>query len=330
MAEICATRDGRPRTSAEAGGCRSAARCQSPARGRRRPSPSRSAFARADRRSGHRARGGAWPAGVDVSPPWRGARVRGDERLSLFPEQAAPARCAGRARARRHRRARRVISTPSSGCASSAGNIGRWRIGYPRLFPLAALHRLNMPAGVAFIERMLRHFRAALPDDRLAAQAFRIFGYYVIGAALDETAGYAAGPSAAEPVSDDFIARECPRLAAAAPYFKRPYFESTFELGLGDDAERHRRPSRHAARRTSRARQNPWCGPRRDAPTVRCTHAPACGSRLEPARCRSTIDCDFPTRTTHPCDSSSAVRFSAASSEYSSAASPAASRPGRR
>src|SRR6185436_11193509 len=84
---------------------------------------------------------------------------------------------------------------------------------HPKLFPLSALHRLNMPAGVAVIERMLRHFRAALPDDRLAAQAFRIFGYYVIGAALDEAAGYAAGPSAAEPVSDEFIARECPCLA---------------------------------------------------------------------------------------------------------------------
>jgi AcrR family transcriptional regulator len=103
---------------------------------------------------------------------------------------------------------------------------------YPRLFHLIALHRLNMPAGVAFIERMLRHFHAALPDDRLAAQAFRIFGYYVIGAALGETSGYAAEPSAAEPVADEFIARECPRLAAATPYFKRPYFESTFDLGF--------------------------------------------------------------------------------------------------
>jgi AcrR family transcriptional regulator len=103
---------------------------------------------------------------------------------------------------------------------------------HPKLFPLVALHRLNMPAGIAFIERMLRHFHAALPDDRLAAQAFRVFGYYVIGAALDETAGYAEGPSAAEPVADDFIARESPRLAAAAPFFKRPHFESTFDLGL--------------------------------------------------------------------------------------------------
>ena len=103
---------------------------------------------------------------------------------------------------------------------------------YPKLFPLAALHRLNMPAGVAFIERMLGHFRAAIPDDRTAAQVFRIFGYYVVGAALDETSGYAAGPSAAEPESDDYIARECPQLALSAPFFKAPWFESTFELGL--------------------------------------------------------------------------------------------------
>jgi AcrR family transcriptional regulator len=104
---------------------------------------------------------------------------------------------------------------------------------HPRLFPLLAVHRLNMPAGVAFIERMIGHFLAAVPDERLAAQAFRVFGYYVVGAALDETSGYAEGPSAADPVDDQFVARECPRLAAAAPYFKRPHFDSTFDLGFG-------------------------------------------------------------------------------------------------
>jgi AcrR family transcriptional regulator len=103
---------------------------------------------------------------------------------------------------------------------------------HPRLFPLVALHRLNMPAGIAFIERMLGHFHAALPDDRIAAQAFRVFGYYVIGAALDETSGYAEGPSSATPVADADIAGVAPRLAAAAPYFKRPYFDSTFDLGF--------------------------------------------------------------------------------------------------
>jgi len=38
--------------------------------------------------------------------------------------------------------------------------------------------------------------------------------------------------TAAEPVADAHINGECPRLAAAAPYFKRPYFDSTFELGF--------------------------------------------------------------------------------------------------
>jgi AcrR family transcriptional regulator len=103
---------------------------------------------------------------------------------------------------------------------------------HPRLFPLVALHRLNMPEGIRFIERMLRHFRAALPDDRIAAQAFRAFGYYVVGAALDETSGYAEGPSSITPVADADIASVAPLLAAAAPYFKRPHFDSTFDLGF--------------------------------------------------------------------------------------------------
>lgn len=103
---------------------------------------------------------------------------------------------------------------------------------HPKLFQLVALHRLNMAAGVGFLDRMLRHFRDAVPDDKLAAQAFRVFGYYVTGGALDETSGYALGPSAAEPVDDAYVQRHCPRLAAAAPYFKRTHFDSTFTLGL--------------------------------------------------------------------------------------------------
>jgi AcrR family transcriptional regulator len=97
---------------------------------------------------------------------------------------------------------------------------------HPKFFSAAAAHRFNMPAGVAFIERMLGHFRATLPDDQLAAQMFRIFGYYVVGAALDETSGYAAGPSAAE----------------------APWFQSTFDVGFemllkGIDAARATLPS---------------------------------------------------------------------------------------
>jgi len=52
------------------------------------------------------------------------------------------------------------------------------------------------------------------------------------GAALDEVAGYARGPSAAEPISDETIAANFRHLAAAAPYFQAQYFQVTFETGL--------------------------------------------------------------------------------------------------
>jgi Tetracyclin repressor, C-terminal all-alpha domain. len=102
----------------------------------------------------------------------------------------------------------------------------------PKLYQLIALHRLNTPMGVRFIESVLTLIHALSPDPRFVAQSFRALGYYLTGAALDETAGYASGPSAVDAVSDDHIAQECPRLAAAAPYFKPEWWDSTFELGL--------------------------------------------------------------------------------------------------
>jgi AcrR family transcriptional regulator len=103
---------------------------------------------------------------------------------------------------------------------------------HPQLFPLVAVHRLNTPTGVGFIESVLALVQAAIPDDRLAAQYFRVLSYYVTGAALDETAGYANGPSAAEPVTDAYIEEHCPRLAAAARFHKPEWWASTFDLGL--------------------------------------------------------------------------------------------------
>jgi AcrR family transcriptional regulator len=100
------------------------------------------------------------------------------------------------------------------------------------LYPLVAVHRLNTPTGVRFIESILALVQAVVPDVERAARHFRVLGYYLMGAALDETAGYAKGPSAAEPVDDAFIARECPRLAASARWFQHSQWDATFELGL--------------------------------------------------------------------------------------------------
>ena len=102
---------------------------------------------------------------------------------------------------------------------------------HPKFFSFFAVHRLNTRARVAFINGVIGILReAGFSDD--AARYFREIGYYLVGAALDETAGYAQGPSAAEPVSDAIIAADFKHLAAAAPYFQPAHFQVTFETGL--------------------------------------------------------------------------------------------------
>jgi AcrR family transcriptional regulator len=103
---------------------------------------------------------------------------------------------------------------------------------HPAFYPYLAVHRLNTPAGVRFIESMLVLLQEAIPDPGLAARYFRAAGYYVMGASLDETSGYAKGPSAADPVSDAYVGEHCPALARSAPFFQRSQWDATFDLGL--------------------------------------------------------------------------------------------------
>lgn len=116
------------------------------------------------------------------------------------------------------------------------GNMARdframaWR--HPAFFPYLALHRLNTPAALRWLDGALAAFREAGLDDETAARLFRAFGYYITGAALDETSGYARGPSAVEPASDAVIARDFPAVAAAGRWFQPSQVEATFEAGL--------------------------------------------------------------------------------------------------
>ena len=103
---------------------------------------------------------------------------------------------------------------------------------HPKFFPFFAVHRLNTRTGVTFINGVIGILREAGFSDGDAARYFREIGYYLTGAALDETAGYAKGPSAAEPVSNAMIAKDFRHLAAAAPYFQPELFQATFETGL--------------------------------------------------------------------------------------------------
>jgi AcrR family transcriptional regulator len=103
---------------------------------------------------------------------------------------------------------------------------------WPALFQLVALHRLNMPAGIRFLESILRLIHSVIGDDELTARHFRVMGYYLIGVGLEETAGYARGPSAADPVDETFIAKEAPLLARMGRFFQEPEWDATFRLGI--------------------------------------------------------------------------------------------------
>jgi len=103
---------------------------------------------------------------------------------------------------------------------------------FPALFPLVAIHRLNTPTGVRYIDSVIATIRELEPDAEKASRQFRAMGYYLIGAGLEETSGYARGPSSAEPVSDAYVAEHRKALIAAAPYFQREHWDATFEYGL--------------------------------------------------------------------------------------------------
>ncbi len=104
---------------------------------------------------------------------------------------------------------------------------------HPAFLHYLALHRLNTPTGLRWLNRTLEAFGSAGLGQEETARLFRIFGYYIVGAALDETSGYAKGPSAREPVPDAIVMRDYPAVVAAGPYFASSQFDRTFEEGLG-------------------------------------------------------------------------------------------------
>jgi AcrR family transcriptional regulator len=102
----------------------------------------------------------------------------------------------------------------------------------PRFFQYVSLHRTNTATGLAYLEGVLTIFRDAGFDTETAARLFRVVGYYLVGAARDETGGYARGPSAVEPVPDEIAARDYPLITAVNPFFQPAEREATFALGV--------------------------------------------------------------------------------------------------
>jgi AcrR family transcriptional regulator len=103
---------------------------------------------------------------------------------------------------------------------------------HPGFFAYFGLYRMNSRAGIGFLDRFLRIIEESGLDDGARARHFRAIGYYLVGAGLDEALGYAKGPSAAEPLPDEIVARDFPAVVKVGRYFGRENHISIFEEGL--------------------------------------------------------------------------------------------------
>lgn len=93
-------------------------------------------------------------------------------------------------------------------------------------------HRFNTEASLQVLESLLRVFHDAGLRGEEAACRFRAWMHQMMGAILDETAGYARGPGATHPPSDQEVSARFPLVDALGPYNKPAHHEATFRFGL--------------------------------------------------------------------------------------------------
>jgi AcrR family transcriptional regulator len=111
-------------------------------------------------------------------------------------------------------------------------NYRKMALSHPGFYPFLAVYRMNSMEGLKVLNGVLKVFEATGLDVEMRARQFRNFGYFLVGACLDETMGYAKGPSAAEPVPQDVAAQNFPAIMVVGRYFSRDQHARTFEVGL--------------------------------------------------------------------------------------------------
>jgi len=103
---------------------------------------------------------------------------------------------------------------------------------HPGFLLYLAIFRMNSRAGLAFLERLMGVVAATGLPEEAQARYFRAVSYYVSGACIDETLGYANGPSSVAPVPEAEARRDFPRIMAAGRWWAEGQRRATFELGL--------------------------------------------------------------------------------------------------
>ena len=102
----------------------------------------------------------------------------------------------------------------------------------PGMLVFLITHRLNTPTALAWLDAVMARVRETTPDEAEAARRFRLLGYYLTGAVLDECAGYTRGPSTVTPVTPEEMAARFPHVTAAAASFSPEARERIYAEGL--------------------------------------------------------------------------------------------------
>lgn len=109
-----------------------------------------------------------------------------------------------------------------------------WRataIRHAAFAPILFTHRLNHPEALAWLDKSFEVFEGGTADTRTKATVMRVMAYYLNGAALDEALGYAAGPSAANPVPPGDMPNY-PHVMALGAHFGKENHDHFFHTGL--------------------------------------------------------------------------------------------------
>jgi AcrR family transcriptional regulator len=110
-----------------------------------------------------------------------------------------------------------------------------WRamaLRHPSFFSFLALHRLNTPTALRWLNGIIATFSDLGAGDERGARMFRAMGYYLTGALMDETAGYARGHSTVEPVPEAVMIERYPAVMQAGRWFATSEHEKTFWDGF--------------------------------------------------------------------------------------------------
>lgn len=102
---------------------------------------------------------------------------------------------------------------------------------HPGFAIVLVTHRLNHREGLDWLDRGIGVLGDDLPLAK-KAELFRVFSYFISGAAVDEAMGYAKGPSAAEPYPFDDAKRDFPTIMALGAFFGPDSREAFFDAGI--------------------------------------------------------------------------------------------------